>query len=187
MYLNERKRTELKSKIGSIEEWLKTLKICVKIEELNDSNLPRAAQLLNKTNQMNLSTRRLSESELSKWVADKNRKLWTFRVSDKFGDSGLSGIISIEKEGDKARIVDYVLSCRVFGRKIEEAMLHVAIEYTSKIGVSEIYGKYKETAKNKPCFDFWISSGFIHNLKTNIFKWPTEREYPVPEQLKLLY
>jgi FkbH-like protein len=185
MYIIKRQRDDLKAGVGSIDEWLKTLEIKVKIEELNEANLPRTAQLLNKTNQMNLSTRRMSELELTDWVAQKNNKLWTFRVSDKFGDSGLTGIVSIQIEDKKAKIIDYVLSCRVFGRKVEETMLYIATKYVKSIGLHEIYAEYLPTPKNKPCLNFWMKSGFSYYKPKNTFYWSTINEYPMPKQVQI--
>ena len=151
----DRVRKESKRQVSDLEEWLATLKTTVKVEELNQGNLPRAAQLLNKTNQMNLSTRRMSEADFYAWARAEGRRVWTFRVSDKFGDSGLTGILSLELAGSRARIIDFVLSCRVIGRKIEEAMLSVAIEYARSAGVREVYANYCQTPKNKPCYAFF--------------------------------
>ena len=184
-YTIERQRTRLKSEVGSLEEWLKSLDIKVRVEELNETNLSRTVQLLNKTNQMNLSTRRMSEAELLKWVAEKDRKFWTFRVSDKFGDSGLTGLLSLEKEDGRARIVDFILSCRVMGRKVEETMLHVASKYSQSGGLSELYATYLPTPKNKPCLEFWKRSGFIYDESENRFRWSEDHEYPAPEQIMI--
>jgi len=65
--------------------------------------------LLNKTNQMNLSTRRMSEADFYAWAKAQDRRVWTFRVSDKFGDSGLTGILSLELDGSRARIIDFAI------------------------------------------------------------------------------
>ena len=102
MYLSENKRRELKNTVSSLEEWLKRLAIRVRVEELHPSNLQRATQLLNKTNQMNLSTRRMSEAELAAWAEQKHHRLWTVRVSDKFGDAGLTGIVSLDSSESQA-------------------------------------------------------------------------------------
>jgi len=185
MYVTERQRETIKRKVGSLDEWLKTLHIKVKVEELNETNVQRAAQLLNKTNQMNLSKRSITDIELADWGRAKNRKLWTFRVSDKFGDSGLTGILSIEKEDNKAKIVDFVLSCRVFGRKIEETMIHVALQNLKSEGLDEIYAIYTPTPKNKPCLDFWKQSGFAYIKVKNCFKWQIERPYALPDGIKI--
>ncbi|MFQ6118806.1 MAG: HAD-IIIC family phosphatase [Methanosarcinales archaeon] len=169
MYKSERQRQQLKKSISSQAGWLKNLKIKVKIEELNDGNLKRTVQLLNKTNQMNLTTRRMTEQELKSWAKKKNHKLWTFSVCDKYGDSGLTGIVSLEINGRNARIVDFVLSCRVFGRKIEDIMLHKVIEYSRNAGLKELRAKYISTPKNKPCLDFLKDSIFHFDKKLNLF------------------
>lgn len=185
MYASNRERHELKKKIPSLDEWLKTLGTKVKIEELSEINIQRAAQLLNKTNQMNLTTRRLTEKELLNWASCNDRKLWVFRVSDKFGDSGLTGIVSVEVGEKKGRIIDFVLSCRVMGRKIEETMLWKTIEYAKIAGLENICAKYIETQKNKPCLDFLKRSGFIYDETGNIFIWETKSNYHFPECVQL--
>jgi FkbH-like protein len=116
MYFSESQRQDLKKTVRSLEEWLRHLAIRVQVEELHPANLQRATQLLNKTNQMNLSTRRLTEQELLAWAAGPRRRLWTVSVSDRFGDAGLTGIVSIEADGSVGRVVDYLLSCRVMGQ-----------------------------------------------------------------------
>ena len=123
MYVAERKRVEQRRGVRSLDDWLKTLDIRVIAEPLSESNLERAVQLLNKTNQMNLSTRRMTRAGYLAWATVDDNQVWTFRVADKFGDSGLSGIASLSLEGGRARIVDFILSCRVMGRRIEEAMV----------------------------------------------------------------
>ncbi len=184
MYVIEQKREELKKNVDSFDEWLKGLRIKINVEELSDRNLPRTAQLLNKTNQMNLKTRRMTESELLEWLKEKNHKLWTFRVSDKFGESGLTGIISLEVTNKVGEIVDFILSCRVFGRYIEEAMLSTVVRYGQIIGLDEIVAKYIPTAKNKPCLRFLERSGLEHNAD-NIFIWNVNDSYKVPPYIEL--
>ncbi len=184
MYATERQRKELKRKVGSLDEWLKSLRIKVKVEELNEISLQRTVQLLNKTNQMNLATRRMTESELLVWARQPNHKLWTFRTSDKFGNSGLTGIISLEVKDKTGRIVDFILSCRVMGRKIEETMLYTAIKYMQFIGLDEIYAKYIPTPKNKPCLEFLKKSGFMRN-GNDFFKWRVSDDYPIPDSIQI--
>jgi FkbH-like protein len=180
LYLAENERNNLKSELNSVDDWLESLKTVVIIETLNNQNLQRTAQLMNKTNQMNLITRRLTETELLSWANKNNHNLWTFCVADKFGNSGLTGILSIESENKTIRIFDFILSCRVMGRKIEEIMLKHVIQYSKKNGMDKIIAKYLPTPKNKPCFDFWISkSGFTFIEKENSFLWDLSK--PVPE------
>ena len=185
LYVNERQRKELLTKVRSLDGWLQSLEIKVKVEDLNLSNLSRTAQLFNKTNQMNLSTRRLSESELWAWGNEKGHKLWTFRVSDKFGDSGITGIISLEWAGDSGQIIDFILSCRVMGRKVEETMLYVAIQYAQTLGLREIKAKYIPTSKNLPCLSFFKTSGFT-NVEEYVFIWPGEKYFPKPMYITII-
>jgi len=184
MYAQEKDRQENLSQVGSLDEWLKTLNIRLKIDELSEVNLARTAQLLNKTNQMNLTTRRMSEAELLAWLGEGERKLWSFSVSDRFGDSGLTGILSVERDNDMVRIVDFILSCRVFGREIEHAMLHEAVCFARVSGAKMVKAQYLPTPKNKPCLDFLHHSGMTLAQEENTFVWDVAQEYPFPETLR---
>jgi len=186
LYAEERKRDNLQKQVGSIEEWLKSLEIKVRAERLGPANLARATQLLNKTNQLNLSTRRLNEAELTTWAAGPNRGLWVVSVSDRFGDAGLTGIISIEVEGSTARIVDYVLSCRVMGRKVEETLLHMAVSAAFSAGASRVLAHYLKTAKNKPCLTVFKNSGFAVD-ENDVFSWNDSSNYLLPDVIQLVW
>lgn len=185
MYSAERGRNELRRKIGSLEDWLKSLDLEVVVEELNEANLPRTTQLLNKTNQMNLTTRRMSENELLSWAQSEKHYLWTFNVTDRFGNAGLTGITSLEIEGEIGKVTDFILSCRVMGKKIEEIMVHTILDQAQELKLKEVYAKYLPTEKNKPCHDFWLHSGFNHDPETEIFAWFPEKDYPKPEFINL--
>jgi FkbH-like protein len=187
MYLSENKRRALKQTVSSLEEWLTRLAIRVQVEELHPANLQRATQLLNKTNQMNLSTRRLSEAELMAWSEQKHCRLWTLRVSDKFGDAGLAGIVSLEIQDHNAQIVDFILSCRVMGRKIEEAMLATAIHYAQARGVEDVSARYIPTSKNKPCLDFFKSLAPQFQQQGESFIQDGKKPFPVPDHIELVH
>ena len=186
LYLSENKRRELKQTVGSLEDWLTRLSIRVQVEELHPANLQRATQLLNKTNQMNLSTRRMSEAELMAWAEQEHHRLWTLRVSDKFGDAGLTGILSLEIQNRSAQIVDFILSCRVLGRKIEETMLATAIHHAQSLGIENVYARYTPTAKNKPCLDFFKSLAPRFQQQGDCFVRDRKLPFPVPEHIELI-
>jgi len=185
MYATDKQRELLRRGVSSAEDWLLSLETEVAIEELSDANCARVVQLLNKTNQMNLTTRRLVEAELRDWLRQKNRKLWAFRVKDKFGDSGLTGILSLEVESGEATITDFVLSCRVMGRNVERAMVAFAVQYCAALGLRELSANYVPTPKNKPCLSFWMSSGFSYDEKGNRFAWPLTRMFPSPDGIRI--
>lgn len=181
MYSTERQRRDSRGIAGSLDEWLKSLQTKVTVEELDQGSLQRTAQLLNKTNQMNLSTRRLTEPELMAWAEQRQRRLWTLRVSDRFGDSGLTGILSVETKDRTLCIVDFILSCRVMGRKVEEAMLLTAVRYAQSIGLDEVSARHLPTPKNRPCLEFWRRSGFIYDEGRDCFYWRVSNDYPQPD------
>jgi len=184
-YVAERTRVDLKRQAASVDEWLRSLDIKVTVEPLSPANLPRAAQLLNKTNQLNLSTRRMTEPELDSWAKAPGRGVWVFRVVDKFGDSGLTGLASLEKQGDGARIVDFLLSCRVIGRRVEETMVAWLVRKARELDAAEVRAEYRPTPKNMPCLEFWQHSRFACQ-DSHIFTLRTEAGYPQPECVDLL-
>jgi len=184
MYAAERQRWETKRRVPSLQEWLDSLELKVEVEELGAANLPRAAQLLNRTNQMNLSTRRLSEGELRQWAEGSGRQVWVFHVSDRFGDSGLTGLASLERRGKEAQVVDFVLSCRVMGRQIEETMIHHLGQRAGKAGGERLLVELVPTAKNAPCRDFFFRV-FQEEGGESRFVWELERDLPLPSHVEL--
>jgi FkbH-like protein len=179
LYASERKRDSHRVEVGSLDDWLSKLDTRVRVEPLGPVNLARTAQLFNKTNQMNLSTRRLTEQELLDWTRGSGRQLWTVTVSDRFGDAGLTGIVSLEAAGEVGRIVDYILSCRVMGRRVEEAMVHVVVETARQARFRTVEARLLPTAKNKPCLDFWLRSGF-ETRESGLFRWDASRPFDLP-------
>lgn len=183
LYSMERQRTAAKNNFSDLEEWLKSIDIKVKCEPLSIDNLQRVTQLLNKTNQMNLQTGRYTEKEL----LDRNiygvHETYAFSVSDNFGDSGLTGVLGLKIDGDTLFITDFVLSCRVIGRKVEETMLSIAIDIAYQKECEIVMAQYIPTDKNKPCLDFFRSSGMKRDGDT--FLWDVTKEYIRPYYVDL--
>lgn len=185
-YASNKARESHKADAISFEAWLNTLDTQVHAEPLNSDNLIRVAQLLNKTNQMNLTTRRMTESELLKWSEIAGNYIWAFRVKDKFGDLGLTGIIGLSISKNQAIITDFILSCRVIGRKIEQAILHFAETQILKFNVQNIQAKYVQTPKNNVCFMFWLNdSQYKYNEKDCSFYKDLTSPLPLPECIVL--
>jgi len=152
-YIDNREREQLMQAADSQEDWLRRLNTRVRVDKVNDGNIARVAQLFNKTNQLNLSTRRLSEREILDWQSVDNRSMIAVSVSDHFGDMGLVGIVAVETDGAKGTVVDYILSCRVMGRKVEETLLHLATEELSRLGAASVDIRYVPTARNRPTLE----------------------------------
>lgn len=181
MYVEERNRKHSSVNFSSAVEWLKSLDIQITIAPITNSNIKRSVQLLNKTNQMNLSGRRLVENELGDWIAAKaGREMYALSVADRFGDLGLTGIISWEQQGQALAIADFVLSCRAMGRKVENTMLHLAWDAARKAQTNWIIAHAIPTKRNGPCLEFWRNSGFSEP-ELNVFHWRTDSAYPKPD------
>jgi FkbH-like protein len=178
-----RKRDAARATFENLDEWLRSLGTVVTCEVLHDANLPRAAQLMNKTNQMNMTTRRMTEDELRAWAEADGNAVWTFRVRDKMGDLGLTGIASLAVDGDRATVADFILSCRVMGRKVEETMVATVVEAARAAGVAEVLAQPIPTKKNAPCRRFWRESAFERDEDDGPYRWPTSREFPVPDSV----
>jgi FkbH-like protein len=185
MYADERARRGALARVGSMEVWLATLGVEVEAALLGRADLARAAQLFNKTNQLNLSTRRLSEEELFAWASEPDRRLWTIRVRDRFGDLGLVGIVSLELDGSRGLVRDFLLSCRAMGRRVEETMLHLAISCAQEAGVREVIAEYRPTPRNRPCLEFLESSGLDRCDKIR-FAWQTASPFRLPSSVTLV-
>ena len=175
LYRSESKRTKLKQQLKSLSDWIKTLNLNIVIENIKNENTPRAVQLLNKTNQMNLSTRRLNEREFNNWIQIHSNNLWTIRATDKFGDYGIIGILSISIKDKVATIVDFILSCRVVGRYIEETMIEFLKEFCQENNVNKVNGKYIKTEKNSLCYNFFNKLKLIDNKK-DFFEFSSDQK-----------
>jgi FkbH-like protein len=189
MYVTERQRREARAQVASLEQWLSSLNIQVKAEPLSEASLDRATQLFNKSNQMNLTTRRMTKDELRTWSQRPENALFVFRVSDKFGDYGSVGLASFTlgvNNGGNAHLVDFVLSCRAMGRKVEETMLHVISAYARSAGATGLDIAYIPTPKNQPCLRFLESADLGSNGNHNVFTLDLRKPYPKPATTHLI-
>lgn len=184
MYLAEKRRQSEKGAIASIDEWLQSLEQEVVFESVSSANFDRTLQLLNKTNQMNLRTRRLTDSELKDWLQIPANSMWVCRVKDKFGDAGLTGIVGTENVDGVVRLSDYVLSCRVMGRRVEESLLYVAISHALQRGARKFIAELLPTAKNKPCEEFFVQKSKLQ-VNEAVYTWDMKKEYPLPASIQI--
>ncbi len=180
LYKSEFKRKKLKQNNKSLSKWIETLGLEIIIENINNKNSPRALQLLNKTNQMNLSTRRMTENEFQKWIGKKTNYLWTVRAKDKFGDYGIIGILSISISEKDAYLVDFVLSCRVVGRFIEETIIQFLKDFCHKKNIKKINGTYIKTQKNTLCYQFLQKLKILKKDKKSFILLPNREKINIP-------
>jgi len=157
MYQAERGRKEALDLSADVESWLRSLEIEVCASPLRRHSLARAAQLLNKTNQFNLSLRRMNEGSFWDWASEPGNAAYVFHVSDRFGDFGLTGLASFSRLGLEARIVDFVMSCRVMGKRVEEAILAYTLAQAQAGGAARVVAPLVEGPRNAPAREFFAA------------------------------
>lgn len=160
MYADERKRIYVREAATSIEDYIKDLGIQI-IPEINKTDfLPRIAQLTQKTNQFNLTTRRYTEKELENMIKAGDL-ICAAEVSDRFGSYGktIMAIVKLKK-GSVAELDTFLMSCRVMGRGVETAFLGYVAGVLAKKGVKRLAACFIPSPKNKPAENFLSSSGF---------------------------
>lgn len=157
----ERARREAAAPV-SHADFLQTLQLEVTVTRAEPPDLERIAQLVNKTNQFNLTTRRRTLEEIRALATSPRHRLWAVRVRDRFGDYGLTGVAIAEATSNRsAWLLDtFLLSCRVLGRGVETAVLAAITEAAKREGISTLQAHFLPTAKNAPAKDFLPSHGF---------------------------
>jgi FkbH-like protein len=182
MYVAERERREVRLGTDSVDAWLSQLGTRLRVGRVNAANIARVTQLFNKTNQLNLSTRRLTEQEILAWASAPHHSMLTISASDKFGDMGLVGVVSVESEGERGRMVDFILSCRVMGRRVEDAMIYLAASEVSTLGGTGLEARYLPTSRNRPTLDIFQASE-LTNEGDGIFTANSLAQLIKPEQV----
>ncbi len=160
-YRAQTQRAELASSTPDREEFLLSLETVCTFLPVEKAPLLRAVQLLAKTNQFNLTTRRYSAAEVERFASMPGGQAVAARVRDKFGDAGVVGIgLAVTKDGI-CRIDSFLLSCRVIGRGIEGALLAEIGARAKQMGARQLIGEYLRTRKNELCADFYPEHGFV--------------------------
>jgi FkbH-like protein len=151
-YAAERNRRELQNSFASTDDYLRSLEMQAEVRPIDEADMQRVVQLLAKTNQFNLTTRRHSHEELHE-LTQRNRSLpMTLRLTDKFGDYGLVAVlVAVPLDGpasDAARIDTWLMSCRVIGRTAEHYFLRTLFDWATAAGYRRLVGEYIPTKKN---------------------------------------
>ena len=163
MYAQDRRRRELMDDTGDgpAGDYLQRLGMKMSLRVNVPANLPRLAQLTQKTNQFNLSTRRYDEAQLQARLRDPTWWVADFSLADVFGDSGVVGLALVELTSPTVAHVDtFLMSCRVIGRKAEDAFLHALLRRLAEQGVQAVTADYVPTAKNELVRTFLPDRGF---------------------------
>jgi len=162
MYQANAARAQAMTQFADYKDYLKSLEMKAEIKAFAPMYMSRIAQLTNKSNQFNLTTKRCTQAEIEEAAADESRITLYGKLADKFGDNGVVSVVIGKMNDDRTElhIELWLMSCRVLKRDMEKAMLDKLVEKASEKGVKEIYGYYYPTAKNGMVKEFYGVQGF---------------------------
>lgn len=168
-YQQERQRKEIQNSTYNLTDFLKELELKIYINEIEKNEIDRVAQLTQRTNQFNLSTIRRTGKEIEEILNNPDVKCWTIKVEDRFGQYGLAGTIIMKRLKTCLFLDTLLLSCRVLGRKVEDAILLELCKYCKENGVQKIEANFYPTLKNRMVEEYLIRSGWYKINENNEF------------------
>jgi FkbH-like protein len=160
LYAQDRKRREFKGSFKSLDEFLKGLKIRCCVKPADEILLSRAAQLIQRTNQFNLTTPRYNETQLRNFLQDEKALFLTLSLNDIFGDNGMVGVAVAANVRDRWELDTFLLSCRILGRKAEHAFMAGLIGRLKEKGAAQIFATFIPSKKNAAAEHFLADFGF---------------------------
>lgn len=158
-YADNAKRNKLQQSAGNFADYLKQLAITMERVDAG-ANMERLTQLVNKTNQFNLTTVRYSQTQMQQVLEDESRKVYFYRVGDCFGDNGLVAAVIVDCHEEVPVIEEFVMSCRIMGKNIEDAVMADVEQDLRASGYQRLRGMYIPTAKNKPVAELYDRLGY---------------------------
>ena len=188
-YRSDAQRNALAATVTDMAAYLESLQMESVISEFTPVDVPRLAQLINKSNQFNLTTRRRSEAEVISVMQANNFIGYSVRLKDRFGDHGLISIIVGEKVDDTLRIDTWLMSCRVLKRQVEEEVLNELARLAKLKNCTRLEGIYLPTPKNEMVRDFYARMGFTlvtESATQRVFELPLASFRSIPTTIKII-
>ncbi len=179
-YQESRSREAYGGSMDSVESFLRALGLKVDIALVDDDSMSRVVQLLAKTNQFNLTTRRHDEATIRRRSAAGEWRVYAMRVTDRFGDFGLTGIAITEPGSDAWHVESFLMSCRVIGKSVESALLARIGDDARAAGAGVLTAEFVDSGRNQVATTFLPSHGFtlvpdgrwVRSLQTPGPEWP---------------
>lgn len=160
MYQQNAARSRAESTFQDYGEYLRSLEMHAEINKFDPMYIPRIAQLTNKSNQFNLTTKRYTPADITDMAQNEKYITLYGKLADKFGDNGVVSVVIGEKEGDCLHIILWLMSCRVLKRDMEYAMMDALVDRCRQQNIKTICGYYYPTAKNGMVREFYATQGF---------------------------
>lgn len=181
-YAHEAQRSATKASSKSPEEFYRSLGLNLEIFSARTEQAGRLHQLLMKTNQFNLTTRRISDEAFRALLGDHAHLVIGLRVSDRFGDSGITGLAIVDRSRDDEWTVrDFLLSCRVLGRTVENAFLAWLLARAAVAGANSVTIQYVQTARNQVAHSFLKESGGTESAVGDAWTFDAHRPEAIPK------
>ncbi|MCB2203168.1 HAD-IIIC family phosphatase [bacterium] len=159
-YHEERMRTEERERHSDFESYLQGLGIKMMVSCNDPDTIPRIAQMTQKTNQFNLTTRRYTEADITAFTESDNTDVFAFAVQDNYGDSGITAACILHHTEACCDIDTLLMSCRIIGRNIEYAVMQSIVAHCASRGVETLNGMYIPTEKNMQVAEYYPRCGF---------------------------
>jgi FkbH-like protein len=153
-------RDQFEAASSGLEDFLARLQMRVELRPFDKINLARITQLINKTNQFNLTTSRLTENQVNDLIDSSDQYTQFMRVRDRYGENGITGVLIASRQAGTLQIDNWLMSCRVLGRKLEEVMLTALLRYAHAVGCKSLVGLYRPTDKNLQVANLYERFGF---------------------------
>lgn len=164
-YKSMAERNQVAAEAGDTEAFLRSLNTQLTISPFDAVGRKRVAQLISKSNQFNLTTRRFSEQEVEALERDPDALTMQIRLADVFGDAGMISVIIARRQDDALDIEAWLMSCRVLGRRVQDAALKTLVERARELGVSALRGDYLPTSRNGIVAEHYQGLGFRRILE----------------------
>lgn len=189
-YRANAEREQLRESTTDMEAYLQSLRMELHCAPFEAIGLPRIVQLINKTNQFNLMTRRYTDTEVQAVMSDPTALHLQFRLVDRFGDNGVIALIIGKLDDERNLIIDtWLMSCRVLGRQVEAATLNVIAKRAREMGAITMIGAFRPTPKNEMVRDHYPKLGFDQLVTGNgETRWilPLDRFRTAPVSMSII-
>ncbi len=160
-YQDNARRVQLQSQAGDLDAYLASLNMEITFQPFDATGRARIAQLINKSNQFNLTTRRYTEADVAHMETDPTLFTLQVRLSDAFGDNGMISVIICRRSTHQVWDIDtWLMSCRVLGRRVEQMVLRHLLSHARQEGVRTLVGTFIPTDRNKLVVDHYSKLGF---------------------------
>ena len=173
-YQDNAKRASLQKQVGGVDAYLASLDMTITFQPFDPTGRARIVQLINKSNQYNLTTRRYTDPEVTE--AENAPEVFTMqvRLMDIFGDNGMISVVICRPGGDRIWDIDtWLMSCRVLGRRVEHMVLREILEHARTTGIQKLTGTYRPSDRNKLVVDHYAKLGFakVREEDSGLTQW----------------